>query len=172
MWKSWVFVALFAARGVAEAGDAFDRVACEGDIAKSLVGGKIPNGPAAEIEKRHAAIGLKLEDSDMLDEPLDYEAWTICGSTYHVILKKDVVTDAVKADHSKAAPSFLGPCEQNGTLMGDSVLAILNPGADTAGKLPASAAWRIDAKKARFIAIDPAGLMCSRDGISTLDGGK
>jgi hypothetical protein len=156
----------------ASAKDAFDAVECGGDVAKSLTGGKIPNGPAAELEKRHAALHLKLEDSDMLDEPLNYEAWTICGDTYHVILRKDVVTDAVKADHSKAAPSFLGPCERNGKLMSDTVLAILKPTDGDAAKLPATAAWRIDGKSGKFVAMDAAELMCSRDGIATIDGGR
>ena len=172
MARSWILVALLAGAGSAHAGDAFDAVKCDGDVVKALVGKRIPNGPAVELEKRHAAIGLKLEGSDMLDEPLDYEAWTICGGTVHVILKNNIVTDAVKADHSKATPAFLGPCEQNGKRMDDSVLAILKPGNDAADKLPATAAWRIDAKKARFVAIDAAGLMCSRDGIATADGGR
>ena len=172
MSRSWILVALLAGAGSAHAGDAFDAVTCDGDVVKALVGKKVPNGPAVELEKRHAAIGLRLEGSDMLDDPLDYEAWTICGSTFHVILKKDVVADAVKADHSKAAPSFLGPCERNGQRMDDSVLAILKPGSDAADKLSASAAWRIDAKNARFVVMDPAGLMCPRDGIATADGGK
>ena len=161
MTGSWILVALLAGAGGAHAGDAFDAVKCDGDVVKALVGKRIPNGPAVKLEKRHAAIGLKLEGSDMLDDPLDYEAWTICGSTFHVIVKKDVVTDAVKADHSKAAPAFLGPCEQNGKRMDDSVLAILKPDDGTADTLPATAAWRIDAKKARFVAIDAAG-SCAR----------
>lgn len=165
-------LALLAGAATAHAGDAFDGLKCDADVAKAIVGKRIPNGPAAELEKRHAALGLKLEDSDMLDEPLDYEAWTICGSTYHVLLKHDVVSDAVKADHSKAAPSFLGPCDENGKLMSDTVLAILKPGDAAAAKLPATAAWRIDAKKARFVAMNPANLLCSRDGISTIDGGR
>ena len=122
------------------------------------------------LEKRFGE--TRIAGQGMLDEPLDYEAWTICGSTYHVILKKDIVTDAVKADHSKTAPSFLGSCEQNGKPMGGTLLAILKANSDAAAKLPATAAWRIDAKKARFAAMDPAGLMCSRDGIATVDGGK
>lgn len=172
MSRSWFLVALLAGARIAHAGDAFDGVKCDGDIVKALVGAKIPNGPAVDTEKRHTALGLRLEGSDMLDEPLDYEAWTICGSTYHVILKKDIVTDAVKADHSKTAPSFLGSCEQNGKPMGGTLLAILKANSDAGAKLPATAAWRIDAKKARFAAMDPAGLMCSRDGIATVDGGK
>jgi hypothetical protein len=170
--KSGFALALLAGAAAAHAGDAFDGLKCDADIAKAIVGKKVPNGPSIELEKRHAALGLKLEDSDMLDEPLDYEAWTICGSTYHVLLKKDVVTDAVKADHSKASPSFLGPCDENGKQTGDTVLAILKPSDDAAAKWPATAAWRIDAKKARFVPLDASKLVCSRDGIATLDGGR
>ena len=108
MSKFGFALALLAGAGVAHAGDAFDGLKCDADIAKALVGKKIPNGPVVGIEKRYAALQLKHEGSEELDDPLFYEAWTICGSTYHVLLKKDVIKDAVKADHSKAAPAFLG----------------------------------------------------------------
>jgi hypothetical protein len=165
-------LALLAGAGVAHAGDAFDGLKCDADIAKALVGKKIPNGPVVGIEKRYAALQLKHEGSEELDDPLFYEAWTICGNTYHVLLKKDVIKDVVKADHSKAAPAFLGSCNDKGTPTEHEVLAILKPtGADKENRLPAATAWRVDYPGARFVSIDASNLMCPHEGIATADGG-
>lgn len=172
MSRSWFAFALLAGAVAAHAGDVFDGLKCDDGIAKALVGKKIPNGPVVGIEKRHTALELKHEGSEELDDPLAYEAWTICGDTYHILLKKDVIKDAVKADHSKAAPAFLGACEDNGTPTEHEVLAILKPtGADKANRLPAATAWRIDYAHTRFVSTDPANLMCPHDGIATADGG-
>lgn len=170
MSRYWMMLALFVAAADAHAADAFDKVHCDADVAKALIGQKIPNGPASELEKRHAALGLKLEGSDMLDDPFNYEAWTICGDTYHVISKKDVVADAVKADHSKATPAFLGACDKDGVPMRETTLAILKA-QDGAEKLPATAAWTLDEHRGKFVAISADKLMCPRDGIATADGG-
>jgi hypothetical protein len=165
-------LALLAGASVAHAGDAFDGLKCDADIAKALIGRKMPNGPVVDIEKRHAALRLKHEGSEELDDPLFYEAWTICGSTYHVLLKKDVIKDAVKADHSKAAPAFLGSCDDKGTPTEHEILAILKPtGADKENRLPAATAWRVDYPSARFVSTDASNLMCPHEGIATADGG-
>lgn len=172
MSKSGFALALLACAATAHAGDAFDGLKCDGDIAKALVGRKIPNEPVAGIEKRHAALALKHEGSEELDDPLFYEAWTICGSTYHVLLKKDAITDVVKADHSKSAPAFLGSCNDKGTPTEHEILAILKPtGADKENRLPAATAWRVDYAHAKFVSIDAANLMCPHEGIATADGG-
>ena len=172
MSKSWVALALLAGAVAAHAGDAFDGLKCDADIGKALVGKQIANGPVVATEKRHAALGLKHEGSEELDDPLFYEAWTICGGTYHLIVRKDVVADAVRADHSKAAPAFLGTCDEGGTPTKTEVLAILKPaGAPNGAALPATTAWRIDEKQARFVTMSPDKLLCPRDGIATVDGG-
>ena len=172
MSKSWIVLALLAGSSVAQAGDAFDGVTCDADVAKAITGKKIPNEPVVGIEKRHAALQLKHEASEEIDAPLFYEAWTICGSTYHVLLKNDVIKDAVKADHSKAAPAFLGSCEENGKPTEHEVLAILKPtGADAKNQLPAAVAWRVDYSHERFAPIDSPKLMCPHEGIATSDGG-
>lgn len=172
MSRSWVVLALLAGAGVAHAGDAFDGLKCDAEIAKALVGKHIANEPVAATEKRHAAIGLKHEGSEELPKSLDYEAWAICGGTYHFIVRKDVVADVVRADHSKAAPAFLGTCDEGGAPTKEEVLAILKPSSTTgADRLPATAAWRIDDAHARFVATSPDKLMCPRDGIATVDGG-
>jgi hypothetical protein len=170
--KSVIVLALLTSACAAHAGDAFDGLKCDADVAKALVGKKIPNEPVAGIEKRHAALQLKHEGSEELDDPLFYEAWTICGSTYHLLLKKDAIKDAVRADHSKSAPAFLGSCGEKGAPSEHEVLAILRPtGADKDNRLPAATAWRIDYASARFVSIDAANLMCPHEGIATADGG-
>ena len=171
MSKAWFAVALLAACAVARAGDAFKGLKCDAGIGKAFVGKRIANGPVDVMEKQHADIGLKHEGSEELSEPLSYEAWTICGSTYHFIVRKDIVTDVVRADHSKAAPAFLGACDEDGKATKDVVLAILKSGDAKAAKLPATAAWRIDEAHGRFVATSPDKLMCPRDGIATADGG-
>jgi len=37
--------------------------------------------------------------------------------------------------------------------------------------LPAVVAWKIDEKQMKFVKLETEGLRCSRDGISTADGG-
>lgn len=173
MSRSWFAFALLAGAVTAHAGDAFDGLNCNEDIAKALVRKSLANGPVEALEKKHAAIGLRHEGSEELPKSLDYEAWTICGSTYHFIMRKDVIADVVRADHSKTAPSFLGTCDERGAPAKYEVLAILKtPSASKdEARLPATAAWRIDDAHARFVEISPVNLMCPRDGIATVDGG-
>jgi hypothetical protein len=166
-----VALALLACAATAHAGDAFDRLTCDADVAKSLVGRRIANEPVEAIEKRHTALGLKHEGSGELPKSLDYEAWTICGGTYHFLVRKNVVADIVRADHSKAAPAFLGTCEEGGIATKNEVLAILKPGDAAEDKLPAASAWRIDEARGHFVAMSVDKLMCPRDGIATVDGG-
>jgi len=149
--------------------DAFDAVECDGDVANALVGGKIGSGPVASIEKRHAAISLRDEGGDEISDSVFYQSWAICGGSYHVLERGGVVRDAVRADHSKTAPSFLGTCKVDGVETKGQVLAILESG--TADALPAKSAWRIDESNGTFVAIGTAGLACPRSGIATADGG-
>ena len=163
-------VGLVAATQMVSAKDAFDAVKCDGDVAKALVGKKIGDEPVAAIEKRHAAIGLHNEGGDELAESLFYQSWTICGGSYHLLERRGVVRDVVRADHSSAAPSFVGACKIDGIETKDQVLAILEAGA--ADSLPAKSAWRIDEASAKFVGMDMKGLMCPRSGMATSDGGR
>jgi len=164
------FVLILAARS-SWAADAFDGVRCDADVGKALVGKKIKNEPVAAIEKRHAAIGLKYEGGDEIAESLFYQSWIVCDASFHLLQRHDVVSDAVHADHSKTAPSFLGTCTVDGKETPYPVLAILDPrGAD--GTLHAKTAWRIDERNAKFVAMDAKGLACPRAGIATADGGR
>jgi len=162
--------ALMATTQTVCAKDAFDAVKCDGDVAKALVGGKIGNEPVAAIEKRHAAIGLRDEGGDEISDSVSYQSWTICGASYHLLQRGNVVRDVVRADHSKSAPEFVGTCSTKGAATKFQVLAILDAG--DADPLRAKSAWRIDEANAKFVSIAPEGLACPRSGIATADGGR
>jgi len=160
----------------AQANDAFDVVKCSADVGAALLGKHLDNGAVAAIEKKHSALGLKHEGSDDVSDALSYENWTICGGSYHFLVKGDVIRSVVRADHSRNAPAFLGRCKLDGAPTSYAVFAVLkapDSGHASAGEssLPAQNAWRIDEAKAQFVPMSAAGLVCPRDGISTADGG-
>ena len=183
--NAFVAVLLLAGARYGVAHDAFDAVKCDGDVAKALVGSKIANARVAEIEKAHAAIGLKNEGGDEITDSVTMQAWTICGSSYHLLERDGVIRDVLHAEHSAGSPAYLGPCEAGGSTTPYLVFAILDAAASADAKdakpahaspsdktaLKASSAWRIDESPARFVPIDTKGLTCPRSGISTADGG-
>ncbi|HEY6985696.1 MAG TPA: hypothetical protein VH375_06425, partial [Rhodanobacteraceae bacterium] len=173
--------AVTAAIDCAHATDAFDAVQCGTDFSTALVGKRIDNGPVAVAEKKHAKIGLKHEGSEDVSDTLIYEAWTICGNSYHLLVRDDVIRAALRADHSRSAPAFVGTCQANGSPTSYPVFAILKaPESGAAGNassadntlMPAQSAWRIDESNGQFVAMDASHLKCARDGISTADGGR
>lgn len=104
--------------------------------------------------------------------PLILISWPICGEEYALLEHKDVVRDVLKfPEHSKSSPQFIGSCQLNGHDVLGSTIAVLKdePGVQM---LPAVSAWKIDGKQAKFVKIQIEGLRCSRDGISTADGGR
>ena len=74
-------------------------------------------------------------------------------------------------EHSKTSPQFIGSCQLNGHDIPGSTIGVLKdePGAEM---LRAVSAWKIDDKQAKFLKLQTEGLRCSRDGISTADGGR
>ena len=181
----FVAVLLLAGARYGAAHDAFDAVKCDGDVAKALVGGKVANARIAEIEKAHAAIGLKNEGGDEITDSVTMQAWTICGRSYHLLERDGVIRDVLHAEHSARSPAYLGPCEASGSTTPYLVFAILDAPASADAKdakpahaspsdktaLKASAAWRIDESAVRFVPVETQGLTCPRSGISTADGG-
>lgn len=73
--------------------------------------------------------------------------------------------------HSKDSPQFIGSCQLNGQDVPGFAIGVLKnePGVDM---LSAVIAWKIDEKQAKFVELQTEGLRCSRDGISTADGGR
>lgn len=159
--------------------DMFDTLKCDGDVTAAL-SGKHTGAEADEVaEKKHANIGLKAEGGEVISDDLNYAAWTMCGGSYHMLERGNVIRGVVRADHSRTAPAFLGQCEVNGKPMSGLVLAILKPSSPIEGHpspndhslIPAERAWRIDEKNARFVETSASGMMCPRDGVATADGG-
>jgi hypothetical protein len=94
----------------------------------------------------------------------------ICGNEF-VTLQDDRIRDVLPfPSHSKNAPAFSGICRVNGKDVPDAIVAVLNsrPGTEP---LTASAAWKIDNKRAKFVRTSTDGLTCPRDGVATVDGG-
>jgi hypothetical protein len=164
-------------RGV-QARDAFDAVKCDGDVVAALSGKHLSEGSDDALEKKHASIGLKVEGGEIISDDLNYAAWTMCGGSFHVLERGNVIRNVVRADHSRSAPAFLGQCELSGKPMSGLVFAVLKPSNADDGHasahdhtlMPAARAWRIDEKNARFVETSADGMMCPRDGVSTADG--
>ena len=130
--KVVIGVAVVLAIRDVHAGDAFDDVKCGGLVANALVGKHLGNGPVEATEKKHADLGLKHEGSDEISDSLTYEAWTLCGGSYHLLVRGDVIRGVVRADHSRAAPAFIGECKVDGKPM-SVVFAILKPSSPVVG---------------------------------------
>jgi hypothetical protein len=151
----------------AYARDGFEKVRCDGDIAKALIGQRGSNEPVMAIEKRHKDLDLKdLGASDF--DSFSSISWMICGKEFMLLEENrtNLIRDALQIPpHSKSNPEFQGRCKVKGKSMSESVVAILR---DQAGQdeLPADAAWRIDEKAVKFVKMPTDGMLCPRDGIS------
>jgi hypothetical protein len=154
----------------AYASDGFEKVECGTDIPKALIGRRTSNERVVDIEARHKALGLKDLGSDMISDHLSSVNWLICGTEY-ILLEDDTVRDVLPfPPHSKEAPAFTGVCQVNGKDVPGLIVAVLNYKAG-AEPLTASAAWKIDEKRAKFVTMSTDGLLCPRSGIFTIDGG-
>jgi hypothetical protein len=160
----------FLVCGDARAEDEFDKVQCGSDIAKALIGQRSSNDRVVVTEGRHKDLRLKNLGGDEISDRLSSTNWSICGNEF-VTLQDDRVRDVLPfPSHSKDAPAFSGICQLNGKDAPDVIVAVLSfrPGTEP---LTASAAWRIDKKRAKFVKISIDGLTCPRSGIATVDGG-
>src|ERR1700730_7269172 len=147
--------------------DGWGSIHCGMDIAKALIGKRMPNERVVVLEKRHQDISLKDLGADIITDNINCIWWLICGEEYMVLEANDVVRDVVKLPaHSKKSPEFQGVCEISGKKMDGEVTAILDNEKETDEKmLPARVAWRIDEKKVKFISVPVEGMLCPRDGV-------
>jgi hypothetical protein len=160
----------FLVCGDARAADQFDKVQCGSDIPKVLTGQRPSNDRIVVIEGRHKDLSLKDLGSDEISDRLSSTHWLICGNEF-VTLQDDRIRDVLPfPPHSKNAPAFSGICQVNGKDVKDVIVAVLSfrPGTEP---LTASAAWKIDDKRAKFVKTSTDGLTCPRSGIATVDGG-
>jgi hypothetical protein len=154
--------------------DAFDGVKCGSDIPKALTGKRMSDQRVADLEKRHADLGLKDLGGDEISEHLSTTSWLICGSEYLLLEDESFVQDVLKVPpHSKTSPLFIGLCEMNGKESKDILVAILdNEKATDASALSAKVAWKIDQKKMKFVSVPAEDLRCPRSGVNTSDSGR
>jgi hypothetical protein len=162
---------LFCTRSICAA-DGFDSVRCGGDVREALLGHTMSNEKIVAIEERHKDLGLKDLGGTEISDRLFLISWRICGDEYALLEEASVVRDVLKfPKHSNDSPQFIGGCQLNGHDLPGTAIGVLKnePGAES---LPAEVAWKIDEKQMKFVKLQTEGLRCSRDGISTADGGR
>jgi hypothetical protein len=181
---SLVIASMLISATAAYAGDGFEAVRCSSDIPSALMGKRLSLEPFAAVEARHKDLKLKSLGGDEISDDLNDAAFSICGKEFILLLGAHGKIRDVLAfpPHSRTSPAFTaGNCQRNGKPIGDAVMAVLDNHAakastshysgDDATPLPATAAWKIDLKAAKFVAISPHGVTCPRGGILTTDGG-
>ena len=164
-------VAFFFYGNASYAADGFGRIRCGSDIPKAVIGQTMPNDRVVAIEARHEVLSLKDLGALEISGSLTLISWNICGNEYALLEKKNVIRDVLPLPrHSKDWPEFIGSCQIKATESSDSIIAILK-NEKGAERLTATAAWKIDAKRAKFVMLRTEGLSCPRNGLITADGG-
>lgn len=182
LYRLSVILIILVACGTSWAQDEFDGLKCGNDIAKALIGKRGSNAPVAAIELRHKDLGLKNLGGTEISDRLFLASWQICGSEYELLVNTatKLVRDVIAFPaHSAASPMFIGACGGAGEASPDTLVAVLNNrGRSDArdekmamSRLKATAAWRIDTSKERFVTLPTEKLMCPLGGIVTQDGG-
>lgn len=181
----WMLVVLLllvvsCGRAWAQDKDEFDGIKCGADIAKSLVRKRTPNERIAVLEERHRDLGLKGQGGTDISDRLFLVGWRICGHEYEILVSRGIIRDALLFPaHSAASPMFIGSCQVDGKKTSGTIVAVLNnsAGYDARDKkmaetmLKATAAWKIDESKEKFVQQSIETLTCPLDGVVTSDGG-
>jgi len=177
-----ILVVLIFVCGQAWAADEFEGIKCGDDIPKALIGKRDSNDPVAVSEKRHKDLGLKNLGGDEVSDRLFLASWQICGSEYELLVntKTGLIRDVLPFPaHSTKSPMFIGSCQADGKPLTGTMVAVLNNSAgqnardEKAAKtmLKASAAWKIDESKEKFVPQSTEKLACASGGVVTQDGG-
>jgi hypothetical protein len=153
--------------------DEFQKLRCDSDIPKTLIGQRSSNQPVVVLEKKYRALGLKDLGADEISNRLSSVNWQICGAEYIMLIDRGgFIRDVLPFPaHSKSSPAFAGTCQLNGQNLPDFIVAILD-GAPTTDSLGVRLAWEIDQQRAMFVQVSIEGLVCPRSGIYTVDGGR
>jgi hypothetical protein len=168
--------------GKAWALDEFAGIQCGTDIPKSLIGKRDSNEPVAALEKRHKELGVKNLGGTEVSDRLFLASWQICGSEYDLLVntKTALIRDALLFPaHSATSPMFIGRCQAGGKELPETIVAVLNNSAGYSARdeklakatLKATATWKIDETKGKFVQRPPDNLVCPLVGIVTADGG-
>jgi hypothetical protein len=180
-YRRVILFLLIIACGKVWAVDEFAGLKCGADIPKALVGKHDSNEPVAVIEGRHKDLGLKNLGSSDVTDTLFLVSWQICGSEYELLVHESgLIRDVLPfPPHSRTSPMFIGRCQTAGQKSPGSVVAVLNNSAGYNPKdekladkmLKATAAWKIDEAKGKFVQQPTEKLACPLSGIVTQDGG-
>jgi hypothetical protein len=168
--------------GKAWALDEFQGLKCGADIPKSLIGKRSSNERVAVLEERHKDLSLKDLGGTELSDRVFLAAWQICGNEYELLVntKSGLIRDVLPFPrHSATSPMFIGTCQADGKEIPGTVVAVLNNSAGYNARdgklaktmLKATAAWKIDETKEKFVKQSPENLACPLGGIVTQDGG-
>lgn len=169
--------------GAAQAHDEFDAVRCGKDIPKALLGHVMIDERVVVTEAKHKDLALVDEGADIINDNLQMVSWKICGGDYNMLVdSKNIIRDVLAFPaHGRQTPEFSGICQRGGKDLPDDVYAVLDnktgfdPNPDhhsgAGAPLPALAAWRVDEKRMKFVAVPSAGMLCPRSGMFTVDGG-
>ena len=169
---SFMLTCIYLAWSQIAIADEFQKVQCDSDIPKALIGQHASNERVVVLEKKYRALGLKDLGADEISDRLSSVNWQICGAEFILLIdRSSLVRDVLPLPaHSKSSPAFSGICQVEGRDLPDIIVAILDS-APTTGSLPARVAWKIDQQHAKFVKASVAGLVCPRNGIYTVDGG-
>jgi hypothetical protein len=149
--------------------DEFQKVRCDSDIPKAMIGQRTSNEPVVVAEKKYRALGLKDLGADEISDRLSAVEWKICGAEFLVLVDRRLVRDVLPfPPHSKGSPASLGICQVKGRDLSDVFFAILD-GAPATESLPVQVAWKIDQQRAKFVKASIEGLVCPRSGIYSPD---
>ena len=130
-------------------------------------GSRHPAEKVVVLEERHKDLGLKDLWGEEISDRLFLTSWRICGEEYVLLEDQGVVRDVLKfPKHSKDSPQFISSCQLNGHDLPGTAIGVLKNEAGVE-MLPAVIAWKIDEKQKKFVKLQPEGLRCSRDGITT-----
>jgi hypothetical protein len=163
---------VFLAWGHIARADEFQKVRCDSDIPKALIGQHTSNERVVVLEKKHHTLGLKDLGADEISDQLSSINWQICGAEFILLIgRSGLVRDVLPfPTHSKSSPAFAGVCQVRGGDLSDIIVAILD-GTPATEYLPVQAAWTIDRQHAKFVKASIEGLVCPRSGIYSADGG-
>lgn len=173
---------LFIVCGKTWALDEFQGLKCGADIPSFLIGKHSSNGRTAVLEERHKDLGLKDLGGSEISDRLFLSSWRICGSEYELLLntKTGLIRDVLLLpQHSATSPQYIGTCQADGKKVHGPVVAVLDNSARYDARdsklattmLKATAAWKIDETKEKFVKQPTENLECPLGGIITQDGG-
>ena len=160
---------IFFAWGQIALADEFQKVRCDSDIPKAMIGQHTSNEPVIVAEKKYRALGLKDLGADEISDRLSAVDWQICGAEFLVLVDRRLVRDVLAfPPHSKRSPAFLSICQVKGRDLSDIFFGILD-GAPATESLPVQVAWKVDQPHAKFVRASIEGLVCPRSGIYSAD---